>query len=145
MTSGTGNEIPPTPLFQRGAGQPLVSPPLKKGGQGGFTLIEVLVAVSIMAIGLGSILGGYRVLLDGYKKGLLLMEGVSFLEERMTDREIEIRGGAGTGGSPGGSEPPWIWSAEVKETGKDNWYEVRGEISREGKGGKITLFRYVRK
>lgn len=115
------------------------------GNKTGFTLIEVLLAVSIIAIGLASVLGGYRVLLDGYKKGSLLMEGVSFLEERMTDREIEIRGSGLVGGSTGGNDGPWAWSTNVAGTEKDGWYEIKGEVRREGGKGKVSLFRYVRK
>lgn len=110
----------------------------------GFTLIEVLVAVSLLAVGLAGILGTYQGILGSYKKARLLTDGLHLLEERITDQELEIRGGKGGGGLSNGKEGLWSWSTQTKETGHEGWYEIRGDLLGEGGGETITLYRYVR-
>ena len=122
-----------------------------RGADPGFTLIEVLVAVSLLAVGLAGILGTYQGILGSYKKARLLTDGLHLLEERITDQELEIRGGKGGGGLSNGEEGLWSWSTQTKETGHEGWYEIRGDLrpqrgplGGEGGGETITLYRYVR-
>lgn len=113
-------------------------------GKNGFTLIEVLLSVSLLAIGLAAVLVGYREILGSYKRSRLLIEGVGILEEKMADQEIEIRGGDFAGGFLQGKDGAWIWSTQTKESGQEGWYEIKGEIRGEGRAGTIKLDRYVR-
>lgn len=115
------------------------------GNKRGFTLIEVLLSVSLLAIGLASILGGYREILGAYGRARLSMVGLNLLEEKMAEQELEIRGGPFTGGLLNGKEGSWNWSTQTVETGQGGWYEIKGEVRGTGKAGAITLYRYVRR
>lgn len=110
---------------------------------GGFTLIEVLVAVSILAIGLAGIMEGYRNILAAYGRARLSMEGVSLLEEKMIDQELLLKAGIVSGGGAGGSEGGWNWSTQTETTEVEGFYEIKGEVQGEGRTGTITLYRYV--
>ena len=110
----------------------------------GFTLIEVLLSVSLMAVGMAAVLGGYREILGAYGRVRLLSEGINLLEEKMIDRELEIKTGSAGAGSDSGREKTWNWSTVTKATEQEGWYEITGEIQGEGRSGKISLYRYVR-
>ncbi len=114
-------------------------------GKRGFTLVEVLLSVSLLAIGLASVLEGYRNILGVYGRARLLMAGLSLLEEKMGGREIEIRGGPFTEGSLSGKEGDWNWFIQTSDTNQKEWYEVKGEVWGERKPGAITLYRYIRR
>lgn len=110
----------------------------------GFTLIEVLFSVVILAVGLASVLGGYGRILETYRRAHLLMGGVNLLEGKMIDQELEIRGGHGVGGSLSGKDGSWIWSTQTKAASLEGWYEITGKVQGEGRAGTITLNSYVR-
>lgn len=117
---------------------------LGTGNKRAFTLIEVLFSVVLLAIGLASVLGGYGRILDSYKRARLLTDGLTLLEEKMIDQELEIRGGHGAGGSLGGKEKLWVWSTQTKAASLEGWYEIKGEVHAEGRAGQIILYSYVR-
>lgn len=114
-------------------------------GKRGFTLVEVLLSVSLLAIGLAGVLEGYRNILGVYGRARLLMTGLSLLEEKMGEQEIEIRGGSSAEGSNSGNEGDWNWSIQTSNTNQKEWYEVKGEVWGKQKTGSVTLYRHVRR
>ncbi len=111
----------------------------------GFTLVEVLLSISILAVCMAGVLGGYRNILGVYGKARLSMAGLSLLEEKMGEQEIDIRGGLLANDYFSGKEGDWNWSVQTSKAAQRNWYEVKGKVWGEKKTGDITLYRYVRR
>ena len=130
MTSAIGNKI----SCQTG-----------QTGPTGFTLIEILVSIMLLSIGLVWILEGYGSILNTTKRTRFLIEGTRVLQERMADEELKIRTGEIEEGANGGDEGVWKWLTEVKEIEKEEWYELKGEVRRQGNEATISLRTYVRR
>lgn len=111
----------------------------------GFTLVEVILSVSILAICIAGVLGGYRNIFGAYGKARLSMAGLNLLEEKMGEQEIDIRGGSLANGYLSGKEGDWNWSVQTSKSAQREWYEVKGEVWGEKRTGVITLYRYVRR
>lgn len=124
--------------------RPRSNPYLFKGGQGGFTLIEVLVAILLLSVGLVWIVEGYGSILNATRKAQRMNDGGWVLHEKMAEQELDIRVGRTFEGRLSGQEGAWKWSTEVKQTEKKGWYELSGEVSRKGDEGTISHITYVR-
>ncbi|MBI4365966.1 MAG: prepilin-type N-terminal cleavage/methylation domain-containing protein [Deltaproteobacteria bacterium] len=109
----------------------------------GFTLIEVLLSVAILAIGLAAVLEGYQSILGTYGRARLATEGLGLLEEKLIEQELEVRNGQGDGGIRSGKEGPWRWSTQIAKAKQEGWYEIKGEVQGDGRSAALTLFRYV--
>ncbi len=112
--------------------------------QKGFTLIEVLLSVSILAVSMAGVMGAYGQILGSYKKARLSIEGMNILQEKMAEQELIIRAGQASVGSMSGKEKIWSWSTEVKPAKQEGWYEIKGEVKGEGRTGAITVYDFVR-
>lgn len=125
--------------------------PLNKGGKTecGFTLLEVLVALSILAISLISLLG-----LHNYSLALVIREqsltpALLLAQEMMTRTQIEGLTAASRRLS-GDFEtihpslyPGFRWQREILPTEIDTLWEVRVRVlwgEREGEGCELTYF-----
>lgn len=106
----------------------------------GFTLIEVLVAVTILAIALGAIISGMARYADnaGYLKQKTLALWVA--HNRLTEIELEPAWPA-EGKSDGEVElggAQWKWFAEVKNTSDDRLRRVDIRVTLDGRDGDVA-------
>lgn len=99
----------------------------------GFTLVEVLVAVAILAIAMGAIISGMARYADnaGYLRDKTLAMWVA--HNRLTDLMAQPTW-PGTGRSNGTEDMggiDWRWSAEVKETPDDRLRRIDVSVARD--------------
>ena len=90
------------------------------GSDRAFTVIEVLVAATILSVGIIGVIGAYMTLMNGISTSSFTIEASSLLEEKMADAQresIENLGlPAGTkNGVFGESAPGFRWEEETGE------------------------------
>ena len=103
---------------------------LRTGSKKGFTLIEVLLAVSILAIGLVGVLRSYSTSTNAMERALYDMDAVFLLKKVMGQIEEQaiVRGGSIVPGGESGEfasvdevpgqqkrSDPWLWSESVSK------------------------------
>lgn len=101
-------------------------------------------SVAILGVGLAGVMDVYRAILGSYGRARFSIGGLSLLEEKMIDQELQVRGRGNLGGSDSGAEGSWQWSTRTAGTAQEGWYEIKGQVQGKGKVGTLTLFRYVR-
>lgn len=117
---------------------------MSETGRAGFTLIEVLVSVAIVAFSVVAIIEGYHRMVFAYQKARLESEGVRLLEERLVEKKIQIKSGESPV-SESQNEGLFTWSVDLKETSGD-LFELKGKIHPIGNEEKnIEVMTHVRK
>lgn len=115
------------------------------GKNRGFTLIEVLLSVAILAVGLVAVIGGYHTVLDAQKKADFISEGYLMLQQKIVDGRLEILSDDRLLGDKSGREGNWQWSLKVANTPLKNVYELGVEAVKKGDKQKLAVATYVRK
>lgn len=92
------------------------------GNNSGFTLIEVMLTVSILALGLIGVLGAYKALLNAMQIGQYSIEVSCALKEKMSETEKESIEKLGVSpkyeqGLFGENYPDFSWEEEIETTG----------------------------
>ncbi|MBI5299996.1 MAG: prepilin-type N-terminal cleavage/methylation domain-containing protein [Deltaproteobacteria bacterium] len=111
----------------------------------GFTLIEVLLSVVILAVGLIPIIGGYHTALEAYKRAQFTAEGFWILHQKMAEGRLGMRFDSGISASQSGKEGHWEWTTKIKKALPKDLYELEVEVEKKGSGRKLTAATYVRK
>ena len=121
---------------------------LRIGNSRGFTLVEVMLAVTILAIGIIGVLRGYATSVNALGVGQENIDAVCMLKEKML--EIEQIALEEEGISPGTSSGEFEgrfegfeWEWEVKPSSEDDLSEVTLVVSRKGSPRKFTLVTYM--
>lgn len=114
-------------------------------GNSGFTLIEVLLSVAMLAMGLTFILGGYNTMLEAYGRARFIAGGSMILQQKMADSQLAIKSGLKASGSENGKEGDWQWKETVTEIQTGKVYELGVEVFKGNREKKIGAETYVRK
>lgn len=111
----------------------------KPASQPGFTLVEVLVALAIVAVALASI----AVTMGRMQYNAQLMRDRTYASWIAQNRIVQIRA-EGVLPEPGTSDGEvefagleWTWEAEIEETGVENLLRIDVSVSRPGEEGDI--------
>lgn len=115
----------------------------------GFTLIEVFLAVSILAFGIIGVLRAYAVSIDAIGNGQYTIDSVCLLREKMTEMEqAALEEGLSLGTSTGefdGEFEGFKWELEVRPSSVEDLNEVILVISHKEKTRKFFLVTYAGK
>lgn len=104
--------------------------PVNKNALHGFTLIEVLVALTIIAISLGAIIStsGHQANQAGYLKQKTFAHWVAMNEITKLQIEKEFPGVGDTKGNANMSGTEWFWTRTVIKTEDDNARQVEFHV-----------------
>ena len=114
----------------------------------GFTLVEVLLAVTILAVGIIGVLRAYATSVNALEVSQENIDAVCLLKEKMAEIEqagLE-QGGIPQGVSSGefeGSFEGFEWESEVKPSRVDGLNEITLVVSRKEKPRRFSLVTYV--
>lgn len=97
-------------------------------GGNGFTLIEVLLSVVLIAFTLVAILQGYNRMAGAYRRAQIDREGTLLLQERLAQTGLDVKTGVNLGGTSEGKEGLWEWSAEVVPLPTAGLFEVKAWV-----------------
>lgn len=117
-------------------------------GSRGFTLIEVMLAVSILAIGIIGVLRAYSTAVNALGVGQENIDAVCLLKEKMSEIERLVLEGEGI--SPGtssgrfeGELESFEWESVVKQSSVEDLNEVVITVSNKAKPRKFSLVTYA--
>jgi type II secretion system protein I len=116
-------------------------------GNKGFTLIEVLVAVVIFAVGIVAVSRAYVVSADALGIGRESAQALCLLKQKMSELEFSSieNDGLATGVSSGvfeGDDAAYEWNYEVKTAGS-KLNELAVDVRKTGSRRHFTLATYV--
>lgn len=113
----------------------------------GFTLIEVLLAVSILAIGIVGVLRSYSMSISALKIYRGNIDAVCLLKEKMVEIEQEAVKENGllpcASGGKFADAPGYRWELEIRPGPAEGLNEVILMVFHEDKPGKFSLVTYV--
>jgi len=117
------------------------------GAAATFTLVEVLLAITILAIGLGGVLAGYANAATTLRRAQDSVEASLLLKERMAGLELQFRENNGllSGTTEGECDPPfhlYAWQTEVRRGPDEGLLEVSVTIRHLQNGRSYTLSTY---
>jgi prepilin-type N-terminal cleavage/methylation domain-containing protein len=108
-------------------------------GQGGFTILEVMIAISILAVGLMAVFSAQSRSIMGNTNANRQTEAMTLAQDRMEELlavpydDLDATGSPVT--APGGYEVKWT----VTEYGADNYKLIAVEVTGEGLRKKLEL------
>lgn len=114
----------------------------------GLTLIEVLLAVSILAVGIVGVLRAYAGSVAVLEAGQYSIDAVSLLKQKMGEVEQMILGqeeipqGSERGEFEGASED-FLWEWEIGQTGTEGLHELTLTVSHKHNPRTFSLKTYV--
>lgn len=116
--------------------------------QNGLTLVEVLLAVAIMAIGIISVLRGYANALATLEAGQFTIDATNLTKNKMAEIELALmeEEELPTAGEAGNFEDPfddfmWKWTIEPLET--DGLHRLALTVSHQNNPRTMELLTYV--
>ena len=114
----------------------------------GFTLIEVMLAVSILAIGIIGVLRAYATSVDALEVGQENIDAVCLLKEKMSEVEQDAlkQKGVSLGRSTGefeGNFANYKWELDIKPSTVDSLNEVKLIVFHKENTRKFTLWTYM--
>jgi prepilin-type N-terminal cleavage/methylation domain-containing protein len=106
-------------------------------GQGGFTILEVIIAISILAVGLMAVFSAQHRSIVGNTDANRQTEAMTLAQDRMEELlAVPYQDLDGTGvAAPGGYEVKWT----VTEYAADNYKLIAVEVTGEGLRKKLEL------
>jgi prepilin-type N-terminal cleavage/methylation domain-containing protein len=108
-------------------------------GQGGFTILEVMIAISILAVGLMAVFSAQSRSIMGNTDANRQTQAMTLAQDRMEELlavpydDLDAAGSPVT--APGGYEVKWT----VTEYGADNYKLIAVEVTGEGLRKKLEL------
>ena len=114
----------------------------------GFTLIEVLLAVSILAIGIIGVLRAYATSVDALEVGQENIDAVCLLKEKMSEIEQDALKQKGvlpetSTGEFEGNFADYKWELDIKPSTVDSLNEVKLTVFHKENTRKFTLWTYM--
>ena len=114
----------------------------------GFTLIEVLLAVSILAIGIIGVLRAYATSVNALEVGQENIDAVCLLKEKMSEIEQDALKQKGvlpetSTGEFEGNFADYKWELDIKPSTVDSLNEVKLTVFHKENTRKFTLWTYV--
>ena len=132
---------------------------LATGSRPGFTLVEVMLSVSILAIGLVAVLGGYASLINGLEIAEANIDALCLLKDKLAEIEqdnlkvLNASSESTTGGFKGQQGQDFSWASEVRildksELGIESLFEQEEEEPKDYlsqvklRVGKVAVYSY---
>jgi len=114
----------------------------------GFTLVEVLLTVTILAIGIIGVLRAYAVSVNSLGIGQENIDAVCLLKEKMSEIEQDALKQKGilpetSTGEFGGNFADYKWELDIKPSTLDSLNEVKLTVFHKESTRKFTLWTYV--
>jgi len=111
--------------------------------KGGFTLIEVMMAVVILAIGIVGVLQAYAGSISTLEVGQFNINAVNLLKKKMSDIEQIILEDENPSKSDKGAEGDFIWEWNITSTGTEGLNELTLVVSHLYNPRTFELITYV--
>lgn len=111
---------------------------------GGFTLIEVLLAVLMVAFALVAILQGYTRIMEAYRRARFESDAAHLLQEKIAKTALDIKTGLNSTGTSQGKEGNLEWSVEIVPLPADGSFEIKAFVTPPAKDHKLEATTYVR-
>ena len=117
-------------------------------GDGGFTLVETLLAVLILAVGVTVVLRSYGSSLDALRNSAEYTRGLALVEARLW--ELEAKGSIAPGTSTGRfaeDDQNFRWEVKASDLGEMGLCETRVTVSwdRRGRPRAVSLVTYLKR
>ncbi|MBN1869288.1 MAG: prepilin-type N-terminal cleavage/methylation domain-containing protein [Candidatus Omnitrophica bacterium] len=114
----------------------------------GLSLVEVLLAVSILALGITGVLQGYASSITALEAGQYNVEIINLLKNKMAEVEIMLRGKKEIvqGNERGTFEEPYrdfSWEWNIQEAEKEDLYALTVRVFSDFNPREISLTTYV--